>query len=387
MISQQTNSSGPMLSDFSESLLQANNRDQFSQFTTARSENTLYNDYVPSANHNLSSVLSQIKDDGPAYSNSVKRGNLINQRKNNKNGYDKVSLSQQGRALKNDDIKPAPSKKLKQDRLANAAKSGVNSKNRVWPQWLLILFITTVAALSLFRLDLRTNEMEQSLNLYGARLKHGIDSNSDDLSPELTTINKTLQSVKKELQYIKTDYSALDKKLAASITNKFSPFIDDEVLTKDNLDVLKSEILTLKNELQTVNNKLVAINKDIKTDITKNNGPANKVPANIAITAAAITTTGITTTGIVTTGITTTGITTTGWVVNLASLTDKIRAEKVVSQLYEAGLFPLIQEVMVNGKRVYRLSVDGFVNRNEAELFAHQAGMKFGMKGGWIRKS
>ena len=351
MISQQATYADSTLSDFSTALLRVKNNDQNSAFAAERSVHALSNGSTPVANRNLSNVLSQIQDDGPAYdgsayTGSAKRDEAVDLKTNNKSDSD--SISQQGK-VNNNAMHRYSSAELLQQAMMATDETDLNAKNRTWPQWLLMLSISAVTALSLFMLYTKTIDMEATLNLYDARINGDMGANANEQSPDMISINKTLQSVQQELQFIKTDYSASDERYLATITDKISPQIDEAVSIKDNVNALKDEMLILRSELQAVSNKFKAKNKDKRA--------GNKAVAS------------------------------NGWMVNLASLSNKVMAEKSVKQLVAAGLSPSIQEAVVNGEHVYRLSVGGFTNRNEAELFIREAGNKYGMKNGWIRKS
>jgi hypothetical protein len=360
MISQQATYADSTLSDFSTALLRVKNNDQNSAFAAERSVHALSNGSTPAPNRNLSSVLSQIQDDGPAYNGpaynsssytgSAKRGAAVGRKTNNKSDSD--SIGQQGK-VNNNAIHRYSSAELLQQAMMATDETDLNAKNRSWPQWLLMLSVSAVTALSLFMLYTKTIDMEATLNLYDARINGDMGANANEQSPNIMTINETLQSVQQELQFIKTDYSASDARYLATITDKISPQIDEAVSIKDNVNALKDEMLILRSELQAVSNKFKAKSKDNN----KGNRAGNKTVAS------------------------------NGWVINLASLSNKIMAEKSVKQLVAAGLSPSIQEAVVNGQHVYRLSVGGFTNRNEAELFVREAGNKYGMKNGWIRKS
>jgi len=161
-----------------------------------------------------------------------------------------------------------------------------------------------------------------------------------------TKISEKLQSLQNELQTIKTDYLVLDKKYVSLVQNKTTETINETASIKDDVSVFKYEILSLKSELQAVKNKL-------------------KINKSLPVQAA----------------------TDSGLTVMLASLTNKVRAEKIVQQLYAEGLKPSLKPAIVKGEKVYRLSVSGFYNRDEAELFIRKADKKYGMKNSRIRKS
>ena len=342
----ESNYSDRTLSHFSTALLKANDaallkengKDKNLQYKGDGTVNT-------SPNSNLSNLLSQIQDDGPARTDSVKRNNFFNQAKNN----DTASVSQQETGLNSADVLPVFSSELRQGGRTNSDISEKKINTSIWFLSLLILSIAALLALALFKIDLRTSELEESLISYDASLQDSLVSQaqSENVSLSITNINETLQSIRRELQLIETEYEVLDERYTESIANGVAPQRDEVASIKDNVAALTHEIVVLKSQLQTESNDLKTIDKS----------SADKVVASGGLT------------------------------VNLASLSNKDKAEKVVKQLHAAGLSPVIQQAVVKGKHVYRLSVRGFSNRDEAELFIRKAGEQYGMKDGWIRKS
>lgn len=71
--------------------------------------------------------------------------------------------------------------------------------------------------------------------------------------------------------------------------------------------------------------------------------------------------------------------------VNLASFSDRGKAQSQLSKLHFQHYMPVIEEARVNNKKIYRLSVEGFSTREEASQYVQQARRKFGFKG-WIRQ-
>jgi hypothetical protein len=45
-----------------------------------------------------------------------------------------------------------------------------------------------------------------------------------------------------------------------------------------------------------------------------------------------------------------------------------------------------MQEVVVNGKKMYRISAEGFSTPEEAAAFITEAREKYGFDGGWIKQ-
>jgi SPOR domain len=298
---------------------------------------TSFNNFNSSVNRNLSSLLSQIQDDGPAYADAMKQSNPDNVATNNNAKTDAAYVG----AHKQQDaaVKPAISKK--------------EISPGVWLQLLLLLISAALLVSTLFRLDAQTSDLEKSLSDYDEQIQESIDFQNEQVPAGTTKIKKTLQALQKDLKLIKTDYSALDKKYVEMAANTAVPqtvqATQAAALVQDNIRLYEDEISALKSELKTVRNELSTINQgdySIKQMVANN-----------------------------------------GLIVSLASFTSKYNAEKIAKQLHADGLVPAIKQAVVRGERVYRLSVSGFLNRNEAETFIRKAGTEYGMTDGRIRKS
>lgn len=344
------------ISDFSSTLL--NFRDEGEGATVSLSSN----DHTSRDNGNLSSVLSQIQDDGPAYDSASKRGNLFGREINsNRRGQaDLANAADENRNNKVAQQYAAASNESGRDevRLSNAgtAKAGLTkeslakaSNNSAWFQVLLILLITAIAALTLFNINLRTNDLEHALSLNGTNLPDGNVSKSNNLLPEIDKINEALKSVQQGLQLIKTDHSVLNEKYKSTIEENISMETGEVVSIKDNVNVLESEIMALKEELYTVKGRLEIKDESIK-------------PVRAAVVSNGVT-------------------------VNLASLTNEANAEALFKEITATGLVPEINKAMVRDMQVYRISVSGFSDVEEAELFILNAGEQYGLKDGRIRRS
>ena len=73
------------------------------------------------------------------------------------------------------------------------------------------------------------------------------------------------------------------------------------------------------------------------------------------------------------------------WKVNLAALSSRQQARMAMQRLQGTGVNPLIEEIEVKGRKVYRLSVDGFPTKAAARRFVDKA-RRYGFDKGWIRK-
>jgi hypothetical protein len=318
------------------------------------------NQNTVAGNKNISSMLSQIQDEGPAYAgsqvDSQRSDDLINlssAKSNETPGY------QQNDVVNNEKKQPDLSAQFMRNRNTQAA-TGLNKNKTTWIQLSLILFVALALTFFLFRLDARTDQLEVSLNSHEDDVLDSIDSYTSELSPEFRSIKKTLKVVKQELELIKASTVSATKVEGPVVNEQFqSPSISD------NIGIMDDEILALKNELKIAKDKLKALNVDKARAGHPAGDDKNTVAASIAKTE----------------------ISTTGWVVNLASFTNINKTEKALEPLYAAGLSPLIQEANVNGQRIYRLIIDGFASQADAKLFVRRADEEFGLQGGWIRKS
>jgi hypothetical protein len=329
----------------------------------------MHNQHTVAGNKNISSMLSQIQDEGPAYADSQvdskRSDDLIDLRSAKSNetpGY------QQNDVLNNEKKQPDLSAQFMRNRNIQAA-TGLNKNktswiNTTWLQVSLVSFVVLALTFFLFRLDARTDQLEVSLNSHDDVLD-SIDSYTSELSPEFRSIKKTLKAVKQELELIKGSTVSETKVDDAAVSESSVSQQFQQPSISDNIGIMDDEILALKNELKIANDKLKAISSDKgRAGNPVVDEKASVVPANA-----------------------TTAISTTGWVVNLASFTDINKTEKALEPLYAAGLSPLIQEANVNGQRIYRLIIDGFASQADAKLFVRRADDEFGLHGGWIRKS
>ena len=327
----------------------------YSDIAAAQKQNTA------AGNKNISNVLAQIQDEGPAYADrhtaSQRPDKLSNLRADESN---KTSGEAESEVLNKHDKKSDLSAVLMKKTDRNSTEVGLNKNKTTWVQLSLFLFVSLVITFFLFRLDARTDQLEVSLNSLDDDVLDSIDSYDNEISPEFRRIKKTLKAVKQELELIKGNTVA-ETKFDKSVVNKSLVNEQFQQLSiYDNIDIMEDEILALKNELKIAKDKL-------KTTVA-NKGDYKNLNVNEKASA-------------------TTAISTTGWVVNLASFTNKTKADKVLEPLYAAGLSPLIQQANVNGKRLYRLIIDGFASQADAKMFVRRADNEFGLPGGWIRKS
>jgi len=328
----------------------------YSDIAALHKQNTA-NQNTVAGNKNISSMLSQIQDEGPAYADSQRSDDLTNLR----SGKSNETPGYQQNDVVNNEKKQQPDLSAQFMRNRNTQAATGLDKNKIkWIQLSLILFVALALTFFLFRLDARTDQLEVSLNSHEDDVLDSIDSYTSELSPEFRSIKKTLKLVKQELELIKASTVSETKVDDPVVSEQFQP-----PSISDNIGIMDDEILALKNELKIAKDKL----KALSADKARAGNPGGDEKTTVAASNAK------------------TEISTTGWVVNLASFTNINKTEKALEPLYAAGLSPLIQEANVNGQRIYRLIIDGFVSQADAKLFVRRADDEFGLQGGWIRKS
>ncbi len=238
------------------------------------------NQNTVAGNKNISSMLSQIQDEGPAYAgsqvDSQRSDDLINlssAKSNETPGY------QQNDVVSKEKKQPDLSAQFMRNRNTQAA-TGLDKNKTKWIQLSLILFVALALTFFLFRLDARTDQLEVSLNSYEDDVQDSIDSYTSELSPEFRSIKKTLKVVKQELELIKASTVSATKVEDSVVNEQFqSPSISD------NIGIMDDEILALKNELKIAKDKLKALNADKARAGHPGGDDKNTVAASIAKTA------------------------------------------------------------------------------------------------------
>jgi len=291
---------------------------------------------IDASNKNISSVLSQIQDEGPAYSEARERDNLVNlktENKRNSNTSSSIDLDE---------------KALYSGGSTNFGNSS-NGQKKPWIQYLVVLSLTVSVMFFIYKMDDRANKIETLLSDYDEEIQDTIESYNNE-SSVIKQLNADFASIKNELKLISPN-SNTDIKETVKINNVD---IQDEIVSS-----LEDEIQVLKMQLDKANSDLkIRISKNETVSVDKNSIKNIKPEKQL----------------------------TTSWKVNLAALSNKRKVDEIVNQLSTDGLKPSIDKVTVNGNLIYRLSVGGFSEFEQAELFVIIAEEEYGMKGGWIKK-
>ena len=348
------------LADFSSALVKAatseNNEVETSSIKEPSKATAQYNqEYDPFNNRNLSSVITRIRDEGPATKQ------LTDDVYKNASNQAEVSASTR---LKQDQAKSCStamqssendyhvsSEKFVLDVPDHGNYAG-KKRNPIWQQLVLMLLVSVIAVMGflLYQLKTQTDEVRETLRLNEEQTL--LNSNAQKQSPEfpsrLTSLSEEIGELREELKAIKTDYQASDNRLALNIPRELKPELMKIAVASENVNALQNEF----NQIQGWVHEMGAEIRVIKNEI---------VPEKVQVLPNS-------------------------WVVNLAALSSKDKAQVALETLRQSAASPVIQEVVVNGKKMYRISAEGFSTPEEAAAFITEARDKYGFDGGWIKQ-
>ena len=291
---------------------------------------------LDASNKNISSVLSQIQDDGPAYSETKEREKLVNSKTANKRNNNDVSSTE----LREKYL-------YTKESLLGSSTMQNSNKKKTWLQYLIVLSLTVCVMFFMYQMDDRANKLEALISNYDEEIQESVESYSKE-SPTIIQLNADLASMKNELNLINS--------------NVKTEFQETEEIS--HIDIQDEIVSSLEDEIQILKIELNKANNDLKTQLGKNE-PLEKNNINIIKSDKQLVA---------------------SWSVNLAALSNKYKVDEIVNQLNADGIKPTVDEVTVNGQLIYRISVGGFAKFVQAELFVEIAEEEYGMKGGWIKK-
>ena len=352
-----------MLSDFSSTLLNVKPDNKPSDRLIVDVSSS---DFDAVDNRNLSDVLTQIQDNGPADADSIIRDHV--HMKTPDTAYVKDVSSYD--VTNNEDTDNNETKR--QETVNNNAAIKKIDPHNFSPivqivkrylfdtrsQLVIIVSLSIVATIVMYKLDLRTRSIEQNVNAYNIEATKLSSFQDKNLLTEVTQLNTTLSTLQNKVKVFEKNLLSDSKKHEKTIESLIANKDSDKKLLSKKISVLEKEILVLKEELKNVNVKNVALTKDKAVTPSLVKHPSVKHTVN-----------------------------TKGLVVNLASLTNEDKARQILNKLSSSGLSPAMENVMIKGKQIYRISVSGFSDEKEAKQFIRKAGEQYGLSNGWIRKS
>ncbi len=360
MYSRQGTYSNPDVQDFPSALMHATTPEDISALEKTSSEAaknkaaSTFDEYDPYDNRNLSSILSRIRDEGPAIQRPYGGENLA------ENADVAVSVSAAAAEMSGGTSGGVAHTADREQKVSSDAALSANNdlgdntgqvKRSAGQQLVLILLVAVIGVMAsmLNHLKTQTDEMMTALRMNEEQLLSASKTQhqSNDILPRVSSLSETLAGLREELQAIKSDYQASDNKLASAIPENLKPQLMEIVAASEKFNTLQSELGRIQNKVQEMGTEI----NDIKGEIIPELQPQ----------AAD------------------------SWVVSLASLSSRDRALAAFNKLQQSGVVPLLQEVIVNGEKMYRLSVDGFSSYETASRFVTEARKKYGFEGGWIR--
>lgn len=358
MSTRQSTYTGNSMADFSSALMEAHAFEQGSE--RANSAPGLskvfarkYEEYDPYNNRNLNSVITRIRDEGPATSelkdDVYKSAN--NAASTTGGPEHKSSMACPEDSAPNDHVL------RQQDRLSvrNAGdhiKCAESKKNNIWPQLVVILLVSVIAVMGLllYELKLQSDEMREAMRLNAENeiLSDFSQKHTSPVSPQLASLSEEVVGLREELTEIKKDYQASDNKLAVNIPRELKTQLMKITAANNNVSALKNKFDQIQGRVLKIDTEI----KEIKSEIVPVKAPV--LPNS--------------------------------WVVNLAALSSKEKAEAAFEKLQQSSASPVMQEVVVKGNKMYRISAEGFSTPEEATAFIGEAKEKYGFDGGWIKQ-
>lgn len=397
-----------MLSDFSASLLSAaevdkkRKKENFKKESNNRTNNGEFSgDKNLTENFNLNSVLSKIRDNGSAYVDTKKQGGRqVNKIPHAVQSDNKIESSYT-KNKKNRDY--YQNEKIADDKLHLTSKIISEGKllhyiSRTQLLSLVSLSVVIVGT-SMYMLDSHVNnsiqETVQNVNAIYPVISHDADekmegkvlrtssssastlivpgeillteilpadtseiplvtSSVSALASEVRSLRKELEQVKETINFekiktenVKNEPEATIKKTAIETSEAF---INNSISTPPAINDLKSVNNNSENKVGVIETKAKVVHKQPLVEVKSKKSKSSLM-------------------------------------VNLVSLSNKSKANEIIKRLETSGLSPQLEEAVVNDKQVYRISVTGFTDRDEAMLFIQSAADKFGVKGSRIRKN
>jgi hypothetical protein len=358
--------------DFRAALARASQPQQSSLHEQAGKTSSVrsFEEYDPYHNRNISNIVSKITDEGPANLHQKKRKNQ------KQSGFRRAKVD--NLQLAEDTYTPSVPRQTNHEQpppqpfTFNEAESGEETKpaglagNSIWYQSVLVLLIAVIAVIGflLYQLTLKADELSQALRVKEEQVfitKESLELPADEMLPRLNSLGETLSELKQELHEIKLDQKKAFQHQDKKGPLKSVPMVMPVPMNNDRVATLKNDFKLIRNGIRDSGVSHVARQDpgQLKTQpVSKNKIKTDKkdfVPNKL--------------------------------VVNLVSLTNRDKAQAAYDLLIQSGVSPLIEEVVVNDRKVYRLSVDGFDSRESAKDFISKVGEKYGFEGGWIRQN
>ena len=372
MHSQEFSYSRSQYADFRNALARASKPKQSPLHDKAGKASAMrsFEEYDPYHNRNISSIVSKITDEGPANLHK------INKKTKKKSGLGRARTDDL--QLAEDTYTPGPAPQAgheqppPQSLSFNEVESGEATgpaglvSSSAWYQSILLLLVLVIAVIGffLYQLTVKADELSQVLSskeevVYLANESRELPA--DEMIPRLDSLGETLSELKHEIHEIKRDQKKGSQQQANDESEKSVSLAIPVPMSNDHVAALKNDFKLIHNGARDSAASQVAKQEPNQRSTHATSENKNKTVKN--------------------------GDGPNNLTVNLVSLTNRDKAQSVHDLLIQAGVSPLIEEVVVNDRKVYRLSVDGFGSRESAQDFIAHVKKNYGFDGGWIRQN
>jgi len=302
-------------------------------------------------NRNISSIISKIRDEGAAFDEEIR----VNKQKVKTNNIKKLSpriekthIRKKEHKQKFANIKNQPKAKT-QERIPVEGVTQRNVKNNMallYGAVLLVLLLVSGSGFMFYQIQQQTRVIKRTLASYKKDITDKQKNIDNDrlIKINMMAVNQKLIHLNDALIHIKASYKNSIKQHAKVPLHNELPGIDGH-----------SDKKTASRRLTTVTRH--PVNK-ITTERTSVKMVASRIPVQQKPVMYAI---------------------------NLVAFSDEQKAQQQMNQLKATGLIPTLGEVRINGRKLYRLSIDGFSTRDEASRYAKKVKQKYGFNG-WIQQ-
>ncbi len=298
-------------------------------------------------NRNISSIVSKIRDEGAAFGEEIRTGKRKIKTNNIKKLSPHIEKKKEGRQkvarIKNQpEVRP-------QERISVEGIAPQNIKNSnviLYSVIVLALLLVSGSGFMFYQIQQQTRVIKRTLASYKKDVADK-QKNLDDtrlVKINMIALNQKLTHLSDELIHIKASYKdSINQHIKVQSHNKLSG-IDNHSDKK----IASRQLTTLTRQPV---NKLVPERSSLRT-----------IAPRILVQQKPVM-----------------------YAINLVAFSDEKKAHRQLNQLKAAGLLPALGEVRINGRKLYRLSLDGFSTRDEASRYASIMKQKYGFNG-WVQQ-
>ena len=326
-----------------------------------------FEEYDTYNNRNLSSVISKITDDGPAdlqknSDNKLKKPPYLRSANRPAKLQDDIyTPSSAGNG--NGQLELPPAFSFDENAVKNDIQPNGDKKGNITQQLVLLAMLVVVSAMVylIYKIDLQTDELSGALQVSESQalVSGHTQTLPPEVLPELTSLGSAITDLKQDIQDIKAGQATV-RQMQLNTSNTLEPRLQQTAITDGEVSALRRDFVQLQRQVHiaeadvTISDAAIERVQTAPDSQTGNSRPIQDVAPRFIVT--------------------------------LASFSRNDKAEAAAEILQRSGVLPLIEEIVVNDTKVYRINVDGFASRAAANAFIAEANQKYGFEGGWIRE-